>query len=55
MHGILALPPFYAFGVYHGSNDYDKLDEIKNIATQYSTLAIPLEGLILDNYNAHPN
>ncbi len=41
------VPPFYAMGFWHGSNQFDKLDDAKAYQTQYQTLGVPLEGLVI--------
>jgi alpha-glucosidase (family GH31 glycosyl hydrolase) len=53
--GYSALPPFYALGLFQGSNAYDSLDKVKSNFKSYSDLGAPLEGMILNNYNTAPH
>jgi alpha-glucosidase (family GH31 glycosyl hydrolase) len=45
------MPPYHALGFYQGSNAYTNIAQLTDVLTKYKSIGVPLEGLILDNYN----
>lgn len=55
MIGKSVLPPYYALGVYQGSNSYNTLTKVNKVLKSYGDSGIAVEGLFLDNYNEQPH
>jgi len=49
--GRSAAPPFYAMNVFHSSNAYSSLAQLKPDIQNYLDLSVALEGVMLTNYN----
>jgi alpha-glucosidase (family GH31 glycosyl hydrolase) len=45
------MPPYHALGFYQGSNAYTNTTQLTDVLANYTKIGVPLEGLILDNYN----
>lgn len=57
--GMPMMPPYYALGVYHGSNSYDRWSQIKAVYDNYNGAATgekqALEGVFVEKYNQQPH
>jgi alpha-glucosidase (family GH31 glycosyl hydrolase) len=57
--GMPMMPPYYALGVFHGSNAYASWDKIKNVFDGYNgaltSNKIALEGVFVENFNQGPH
>jgi alpha-glucosidase (family GH31 glycosyl hydrolase) len=53
--GMPMMPPYYALGVFHGSNSYDRWSQFKSVYDNYNGSATgekqALEGVFVEKYN----
>lgn len=53
--GMPVMPPYYALGMFHGSNSYNSWSQIKAVYDNYNGNVTgekqALEGVFVENYN----
>ncbi len=54
--GMPMMPPYYALGVFHGSNSYNTWSQIKSVYDNYNggsttQAKIALEGVMVEEFN----
>jgi alpha-glucosidase (family GH31 glycosyl hydrolase) len=59
MVGMPVMPPYYALGVFHGSNKYDSWSQIKAVYDNYNGTLTgekqALEGVFVETFNQKPH
>lgn len=57
--GMPMMPPYYALGVFHGSNSYSTWSKIRSVYDNYNGALTgakqALEGVFVENYNQAPH
>lgn len=57
--GMPMMPPYYALGMWHGSNSYSNWGKIRSVYDNYAgalnSRKLALEGVFVENYNQGPH
>lgn len=51
MIGFSQMPPYYALGVFQGSNSYNKWSQVDDMFAKYKGISQAVEGVMIEDFN----